>query len=270
MAAEVEVFHWNPRRRLLEGRLARFTPRVRLLNNFGDLLGPLIVGRILERAGIDARTAPRATRLFTVGSVLHFAQSGDVVWGSGVNGKIAEGEHRFESLDVRAVRGPLTRAFLMARGIQVPEVFGDPALLIPQLFPRLVEAASEKIHEITVVPNLNDMGHFGNGPDVLNPRTPVNKCLLRIAKSRFVVGTSLHGIVVAEAFGIPARLIRSSTENPFKYADYYAGTGRSEYAAASSVADARARGGEAPLVWSASTLLSAFPFDLWERPTANG
>jgi pyruvyltransferase len=269
VAAQVEVFHWNPRRRLLKGRLARYAPRVRLTNNFGDLLGPLIVERMLERAGMNAGRACVSARLFTVGSVLHFAESGDVVWGSGVNGKIPVGEHRFDSLDVRAVRGPLTQAFLMARGIQVPDVFGDPALLLPHLLPWLVAASSEKLHEVTVVPNLNDTGRFGKSPDVLNPRSPMKNCLLRIANSRLVVGSSLHGIVVAEALGIPARLIQSRAENPFKYADYYAGTGRSEYAAATSVADARARGGEPPIVWSAEPLMSAFPFDLWEPPTAS-
>ena len=48
-------------------------------------------------------------RLLAVGSILHLARDNDVVWGSGVHGKIVVRRHQFKQLDAREVRGPLTR-----------------------------------------------------------------------------------------------------------------------------------------------------------------
>ena len=47
----------------------------RPVNNFGDLLGPVIVRRMLKRLGLDAQPKISA-RLLSVGSCLHFARDG--------------------------------------------------------------------------------------------------------------------------------------------------------------------------------------------------
>lgn len=261
----VEVFHWNPRRPLLRGRLAkrtRFGPRI---DNFGDLLGPVVVDALRARLG---RTGPavRDAQLLSVGSVLHFARDGAVVWGSGRNGKIEPERHTATRLDVRAVRGPRTRAFLRERGIEVPEVFGDPALLLPGLFPRLREIAPR--HDVLVVPNLNDLGLDAAGHPRLDPRRPLWKCLETIAAARLVVGSSLHGVIVAEALGIPARLVLPAAESRLKYEDFYAGTGRDAFTPAQSVAEAVRMDGEPPLAWDPAPLEAAFPAELWQPADA--
>ncbi|MBU1802255.1 MAG: polysaccharide pyruvyl transferase family protein, partial [Actinobacteria bacterium] len=99
--------------------------------------------------------------------------------------------------------------------------------------------------------------------NVIDPRAGVREVLGRIAASKFVAASSLHGIVVAESFGIPARLVASQVEPPFKYQDYYLGTGRSDVAVASSLDEAIALGGASLPAWSPDELLRAFPYDLW-------
>ena len=77
-------------------------------------------------------------------------------------------------------------------------------------------------------------------------------------------GLILAGIILAEAYGIPARLLRlGETEPLFKYVDYYEGTGRSEFDFATSVEDALSMGGEAPLQCDFEQIYNAFPFDYW-------
>ena len=163
------------------------------------------------------------------------------------------------------MRGPRTRNFLMNRGIDVPEVYGDPALLLPLLMPKLLDVP--KKYAVTVVPNFNDLRlnpTWRFSPKVLNPRSGLAHCLQRIAASEFVVGSSLHGIIVAEALGIPARLVQSEAESDLKYADYYEATGRADYCPAETIREATAAGGERFPVFSPDGLMAAFPANLWQ------
>ncbi|MDQ0574562.1 polysaccharide pyruvyl transferase family protein [Agromyces albus] len=259
----VEVIHWNPRRPAFPGLLGRALPVRRPVNNFGDILGPLIVQRITERLGLKEPTDRR--RLVAVGSILRLARDGDVVWGTGANGKSVAEPLPYASLDVRAVRGPLTRSYLAQEGITAPEVYGDPGLLIGYLWSREELAHGHAPSDLAVVPNLHDYVASRHHPDVVNPQANVWHVLGRIAASRMVVGSSLHGVVIAESLGIPARLVTSSTEPRFKYDDYYLGTGREPGAFAPNVDSAVRMGGCPPPEWDPMQLLGAFPTDLWWR-----
>jgi pyruvyltransferase len=251
----IDVYCWNPRRPLRDWPGVRRFPVP--VNNFGDLLGPLIIDGMIRHLGLGEPV--RSAQLMSVGSVLHLASSGAVVWGSGVNGKMPRDDIP-NDLDIRAVRGPRTAEALRAKGYAPPEVFGDPALLLPLLRPDL--AAKRRLWDVAVVPNLNDRAAYG-GRRVLNPRLPLRWCLHQITASRLVVGSSLHGVIVAEAFGVPARLIRSQHEDELKYRDYYEATGRPDFQSAGSVPEAIELGGEAAPVFDPSPLIDAFPRDLW-------
>jgi pyruvyltransferase len=256
----VEVVHWNPRLPLYKGRLARFGPRV---NNFGDLLGPVIVTEMLKNAGVSARGSKSSRRLLAVGSIMHLANEGDAVWGTGVNGKKLTAELPFRQLDVRAVRGPLTQRLLKANGIAAPSVFGDPGLLVGQLWSRAALAAKHLRRRHSIVPNFHDFPLAPLNDQTVDPTGKLWDIIGKIAASDFVVGSSLHGIIVAESLGIPARLVLSTTEPLFKYQDYYEGTGRTSFTPAQSVAEALELGGERLPEWDPAPLKNAFPYDLW-------
>jgi pyruvyltransferase len=237
------------------------------MNNFGDLLGPLLVDRIIADLAPADRRRGRRKRLLTVGSIVRLARDGDTVWGSGANGKSIDSEHRAIDIDVRAVRGPLTREFLERRGISTPCIFGDPGLLLGSFWTREQLAAGHAHRRVVVVPNLHDKAVHAATPGFVDPQAPVFEVLGAIAASDFVVGSSLHAIVVADSLGIPARLLTSATEPAFKYQDYYLGSGRSGFTAAASVAEALRLGGEAGPRWTPDALLESFPFDLWGQTT---
>lgn len=262
----VEIVHWNPRRPVFRGRVGKLVPVTRPIGNFGDLLGPMIVERMRERLGLDVAVGLPDRRLLSVGSILQYAQNGDVVWGSGINGKVEPPWATLDVLDIRAVRGPLTRRRLLEHGFSVPKVYGDPALLLPELFPELVDWAGEpKRHPFTIVPNLHDLAALTGRSNVLSPRAPVWRVLERIARSELVVGSSLHGIIVAEALGVPARLVAPARENLFKYRDYFESTGRDVVPLVSTVDAALAIGGAVGPVWDPAPLWNAFPSELWPK-----
>ena len=195
---------------------------------------------------------------------MHLAQPGDVVWGSGRNGRDADIDHNTDALDIRAVRGPQTREWLMARGVDCPEVFGDPALLLPMLRPDLVELSHGQRHGVTFVSHIDDpSGSKPRGVHSLSPTADIERILRSLVQSELVIATSMHPVIVAEAFGIPARSIVNESETEFKFADYYRSTGRPDYTRAASVAEALELGGERPPVIDLEPLMTSFPLDLF-------
>lgn len=65
-----------------------------------------------------------------IGSTLNYLTTPQtIVWGAGVIDD--QLDMRAVPKQILAVRGPLSRDYLLRRGIDCPEVYGDPALLIP-------------------------------------------------------------------------------------------------------------------------------------------
>ena len=256
--AGVDVAAWNPVRG--SDRWGRRALVARPVRNFGDLLGPVIVRELVAQLGLGP--AVRRRRLLAVGSVLHFGRPGDVVWGAGRN---AKAESPPAGLDVRAVRGPRTAADYPAA-----VVGGDPALLLGGLRPDLLVDPARR-SGVTVVPNLNELASLRDRRAVVSPRAPLGRLLRTIARSSLVVGSSLHGVIVAEALGVPARAVRAVEEPALKYEDYYLATGRDPHeVVADSVEQARERGGATPPRWDPAPLLAAFPAELWHGEPSEG
>ena len=87
--------------------------------------------------------------------------------------------------------------------------------------------------------------------------------LRRIARSAFVVGSSLHAVIVAERLGVPARFLAPHREHELKYRDYLGGTGRQGVRFAADVGQALDLGGMLEPVVDLDALTAAFPYDLW-------
>lgn len=251
----VELAYWRPSRGV----------------NFGDELSRTTVELMLARRGLTVfDEIPKTRRMLAIGSIMHVAEDDSIVWGSGVNGSVSEFWHKYKTLDVRAVRGPVTRKFLMARGIEVPEVYGDPGLLVKVLTNGRFET-SKKVN-VGFVPHMSEFGRedvtkliAAGDVSVIDPRGSWNKVVAEIARCEFVISSSLHGLVVADAFDIPSIYVRlSDHEGLLKYEDYYAGTGR-DLQFATSIQEAFARGPCAKARYDQKALLDAFPYDIWSN-----
>jgi pyruvyltransferase len=244
--------------------------------NFGDYLALVLLERMVQGSVrvYNKKNGRKEKTLFTIGSVLTFPsgtneEDADVIWGSGANGKWLDLKHyKFTHLDVRAVRGPLTRDFLMKNfDINVPEVYGDPALLLPSFFPEFKKKQNPS-REYIIIPHYSEMMLFpcSSYENVVHPTEPWDVIIEKILDSKLVISGSLHGIIVAEAFGIPARWLRVTwTEHVFKFMDYYLGTGRKDFRPAFSIAEALAMGGEKPHQCDLVQLYRAFPFEFWPQ-----
>lgn len=245
------------------GEDAMFWWKSREGHNFGDDLSPIIVQKVLGRPVQFRSLDSKGQLLLGAGSILHYARDGDVIWGSGFR-ENPMSENRFHNLDVRAVRGPRTREFLIQKGISCPQVYGDPAVLMGHLFPEFKE--EKPIYDYIIIPNIGEIPCFTTYKNVVLPTLPWAEIVKKINQSRLVISSSLHGVIVAESYGVPTRLLKMTWIEPLlKYQDYYESTGRPNFRYATSVQEALRMGGEEPGHIDIHPLLDAFPWDYFEE-----
>lgn len=152
------------------------------------------------------------------------------IWGAGAiygNIPIKTKPHK-----VLAVRGPLTREYLIKNGIDCPDIYGDPALLLPLLY----TSKRSKKYKIGVIPHytdkknkvINEFVENGKGKVKLINLVDYGQCLdiiEQITSCEFIISSSLHGLIVSDAYGVPnvwAEFSDNIWGNGFKYRDYYA------------------------------------------------
>lgn len=208
--------------------------------NFGDYFSPIIVSKVAQKFGFKKLVLPENKNLFAIGSILHFAKDKDIIWGSGINGKIPHDYYKFKNLDIRMVRGPKTKNYLESKGHLVPNSYGEPGLLLSLLNPDLTY--KPEYGKIVVLPNLNEINvvkkTVKNPLKFVSPLSHWSKVVFEILTSELVLTSSLHGIVVADSFGIPVRFVMPvGGETIFKYQDYFYSTGRNIIHAPSSFKD---------------------------------
>jgi pyruvyltransferase len=204
-------------------------PRARLLpvfwfpGNFGDALSPAVLRGMFKVRPVRAASS-QGRKMLAIGSVLHHAQPGDVVFGTG---SIREERHNGRGIRFLAVRGPQTRATIDG---DVPEVYGDPAMLLPRFY---TPNSVGRRFEVGVVPHYVDKDLMLNGdPRIAEVDVHTDdwrRVVDMIASCDHIVSSSLHGLIVAEAYGIPAVWVQPSGRikgGRFKFDDYYASTGR--------------------------------------------
>ena len=191
--------------------------------NWGDALNPWLVS-MLSGKGVVMAKEPYLRKYLVIGSILGVANKHDEVWGSGFikeNETLSEGPHK-----IHAVRGPLTRKALLDSGIPCPEVYGDPALLLPKFF----NPDIPKIHDVGVIPHYVEKNHpwvenLRNqaGVNVLDIESGLEEFVRQVKSCRVIASSSLHGLICADAYGIPNAWIKLTDEvigGDFKFRDY--------------------------------------------------
>jgi len=242
------------------------TERADEKENLGDYLSYIVVQEMLSKKGLSLDTPISKTKhLYGIGSIIQGGAQNATIWGSGLK----NGNKDFNwltrltrKLDIRLVRGPQTRKALLDNGYNCPEKYGDPAIIMPLIYK---PNRQKKIKDYLVVL------HLATALDIKEYLSPVckgyKKFIDELCSAKLVISSSLHGIILAEAYGIPAILLMDKeTNNMFKYNDYYYSTGRYEYPIARNVEEAlKMKPAALPDVSQLQkNILETFPYDLWE------
>jgi len=196
--------------------------------NFGDILNKWLVERISGEIVELAKPGPEV--YICIGSILKFVQSNMHVWGTGamrIEDKPSPHAYYY------AVRGPITQQVIFQNKGQCPDVYGDPALLLPKYYSPTIE----KKHRLGIIPHYVDYEAVKSQyPDYkvinllnANPLEVVDEIL----ECEETVSSSLHGLIVSQAYGVPCALVDTIhgklSGDGTKFRDYFLSVGQVPY-----------------------------------------
>ena len=198
-------------------------------DNFGDFITPYLLKRLCDRAEYTFVPESKSIKVLNCGSIMRVATRETLVCGAGIRDR----KQSVSPCVVQSVRGPLTQTRLHEVGGHCPPIYGDPGLLLPQVYPR--KATPE--YDLGIVPHVvhytRAVRAYKGIPNtrIIDLRTrDVEKVVDQLASCRAVLSSSLHGLIVSDAYGIPNRWIYFTNEirgDGTKFLDYFASVGRS-------------------------------------------
>lgn len=203
--------------------------------NWGDALSPFLMEAISGHKAIhylDVFHTKGKPVYSVIGSVLgSYPAPNLIVWGSG----FISSERTLVKKPslITAVRGPRSRQKLIDLGLKCPKVYGDPALLLPRfLRPR----EGNMRYKLGIVPHYVDQTNpmlqkFKDNEDVLiiDICSGISEVVDAICSCDVIASSSLHGIICADAYGIPSVWLEFSDKvvgSGFKFVDYFESVGR--------------------------------------------
>lgn len=211
-----------------------------LHRNFGDELNYYLLKELTGKPISNYVDLPRwatagKTNYLFIGSLVEdFATENTVIWGSGaIVGAPKSLLHKPK--EVRAVRGKLTRKYLLENDVFCPEVYGDPALLTPLVY----QPQIEKRYEWGIIPHVDDLESLvvkyviAQGVKVIHLDNYIDwhDVIDEICSCKRIMSSSLHGLILSDAYHIPNVWITLGGNllgGTFKFQDYFSSVNRIE------------------------------------------
>jgi len=164
-----------------------------------------------------------------IGSVLNSKLTNYSIWGSG----FLSDKHTLihSPNEVLAVRGKKTDKKIKELFGISSDQFGDPGLLFKEFY----KPKHSKKFQLGIIPHFKELDEkvvyeiqrkFGSDINIISPTLDVFQFADEVSKCENILSSSLHGLVLAESYGIPTSRISISKKligGNFKFEDYYSG-----------------------------------------------
>jgi hypothetical protein len=197
--------------------------------NLGDMINPYVIEGL---TGVPPKYQARGERVLAIGSIIKFAKKGDQVWGAGC----PSADHAIEpGAKYHAVRGPLTRQMVLEAGGECEPVYGDPAWVLPLLHGAEKPAKTHRLGLIRHFTHRDRPMELGEGVREIEiiraGKAGIEAFLDEMLGCEAIISSSLHGVIIANAYGIPARLAtfldgdRQIHGDGMKFDDYFLSIG---------------------------------------------
>jgi pyruvyltransferase len=198
--------------------------------NWGDDINYYFLKALIKRPILLYNQTSLAFRLklknyLVIGSTIDLlCKEHTIVWGAGIIDN--RRPLRIKPEKVLAVRGPLTRAKLLQEGVECPEVYGDPAMLVSRYYRPSVEKKYKlgMIHPFFSKPPFEihgakeiSLANYSDWREVVD----------QILQCEVIASSSLHGLIIADSYGIPTVWTETAQllGGHFKFHDYFASIG---------------------------------------------
>ena len=191
--------------------------------NAGDLLNQFLLKKLFPAAILNPIHDGRFPKLACIGSVIENLSDGDVVYGAGL--RDPDGLATVpKDIRVFGLRGPMSLKLLEKKGIDVSslEFLLDPGVVASKIFSSGTSESRWSRNEILYIPHFQQRRQYrglGVKARFFEIDCHAEDLLKSIYVSRGVLTSSLHALMLAHAFGVPAVLFRSP-DKLFKYHDY--------------------------------------------------
>lgn len=211
--------------------------------NWGDELNYYLMQQISGRPiviynGFWLARHLHLTNYLCIGTLLdtkNYSNLNTIVWGNGGSGQEEDFIHPKQ---ICSVRGKETRQYLLKHGVECPAVYGDVALLLPRYY---ISTCKEKKYKLGIIPHvidldfdvinkiresqtdilIIDLAHYEKWTDVID----------QICSCEIIASSSLHGLIVSDAYNIPNCWITLSGKingGLFKFYDYFSSVNRKD------------------------------------------
>lgn len=198
--------------------------------NFGDLIGTYLLEKLWPGSVVIADESIIGRRnLLICGSTIQRADPWSIICGAGAK------RPNSVPLFVRTVwatRGPLSDAALRSGGLPQGEINGDPGYLLPTFFRPDVPITNEIGAVIHYAEATGAMKRAlsSEGIRFIDVLRPVEDVASEIMSCEIIISSSLHGLIVADAYGKPTAWLRLGDRidgGDFKFCDYLQSQGLS-------------------------------------------
>lgn len=220
----------DPKNRTIQGLVPVFywdgTP------NFGDVIGPYLISKITGKPVLNIKDLPYSG-VMAVGSIIQLLDRKNmVIWGSGLMQKLTSEqikEFKKYNPEILSVRGRETAKYLLEADINVPDqsCYGDPALILPLFYspsisyPKKIGICPHFTHKSYFLENITDKDNLR----IIDVQKDMETVVDSISSSTVCISTSLHGLIIAQAYSIPwiwlEVIDNNLIGNDFKFKDFF-------------------------------------------------
>jgi len=198
------------------------------VDNFGDLITPYLLNKFCDKDTYKYSFTEGIPKIISCGSIMRMCNSNTIVYGSGIR----DIDQVINKGIIKLVRGPLTRNRLLEIECYCPPTYGDPGLLLPLYY----NPDIKKIYKLGIIPHhihyKKIYDKYNSDKDIIVIdliNKNIESVIRNIISCEKTISSSLHGLIVSDAYNIPNKWVKFSNEiygDDTKYHDYFLSVNR--------------------------------------------